>query len=485
MHAMRLLFCLFVLGMATVARAEDALPVEQIDARLRHAYALAKETNNRLLVEEMLTGRDTVTRAIGRQDGALVERLLRDMEKQVGLDPGGKTMAGLPVAVLTYAEQKQLAEIGKKLTAAMKAGKTEDVQAGVAEMKKLLGDRAGVPDSRRKGESPAVIPVKPAELADLFVRILDAEQAKLKSFAVGKPLPAALPRDYANIAEGCVAFRPLVEKYQPKKLDVVDQLIAGCCESMVALQTEAGFFKFPDLRGKHIRFGEMIEQLVEQSAGNVEDGFLIVPAPDGGSQFDAGECGVALLRAGAALKKPDWTKAGLKAAAWAKACPPVATFNYNAFSVHLLCEAYRHTHEDAYRVAALATWNVGVAPGQTPNGRWIDPHNARTVYHFIMLRAANDLLELDPPVKNRDGIAESVQLAVKAALDEADKLGAPVTSYTVAELSRAGALAGITDPRLKTRLEQAATAAHLRCVKGGVKAATPFPELAAVAGVWK
>lgn len=479
---MRTIFCLCVF--TTIAAGED-LPIEQIDARLRHAYALARETNNRLLAEEMLTGRDTVTRAIQRQDSALVERLLRDMEKQVGIDNGGLTMAGQPVAVLTYAEMKQLAEINKKLAAAMAAGKAADVQAAAAEMKKVLGANAGVPDARRKGETLAVVPVKPADIADLFVRILDAEDDKLKLFTTGKPLLAASPRDYATIAEGCVAMRPLVEKHHPKKLEAVDNLITGCCTSMVALQRDAGFFKFPDLRGKHIRFGEMIEQLVEQSADNVEAGWLVAPFLDGGSQFDAGECGVALLRAGAALKNEAWTRAGLKAAGWAKACPPAANFHYNAFSVRLLCEAYRQTQDAAYRDAAWKTWHLGIAPGQTDNGRWADPHNARTVYHVIFLRAANDLLEITPPGEDRTALKRAVRSAVKAVLDEADKLGAPATSYTVQELGRVEVLADVTDPRLKKWLETAATVAHVKCIRSGVKAATPFPELAAVAGVWK
>jgi len=479
---MRPLLCLCVF--TTLAHADD-LPVEIIDARLRHAYALARETNNRLLAEEMLTGRDTVTRALQRKDSALVERLLRDMEKQVGIDPGGLTMAGQPVAVLTYAEMKRLGGINKNLATAMAAGKVADVQAVVAEMKKVLGDNAGVPDARRKGETVAVVPVKAVDIADLFVRILDAEEDKLKLFTAGKPLPAALPRDYATIAEGCVAMRPLVEKHQPKKLDALDKLIAGCCTSMTAVQTAAGFFKFPDLRGKHIRFGEMIEQLVEKGADSVEAGWVVVAAPDGGSQFDAGECGVALLRAGAALKNPSWTAAGLKAAAWAKSSPPAANFNYNAFSVRLLCEAYRQMQDAAYRDAAWATWRLGVAPGQTDGGRWADPHNARTVYHFIILRAANDLLEITPPGEDRTVLKRAVRSAVKAVLDEADKLGAPATSYTVQELGRVEALAEVTDPRLKKWLETAATVAHVKCIRGGVKAATPFPELAAVAGVWK
>ncbi len=447
--------------------------------------SLARETNKTFLVEELLSTRDAVTRAIERKDAALIERLLRDMEKEVGLDSGGKTMAGLPVARMTYQELKQLGELDKKLTEAMRTGKSAEIQAVVEETKKLLGDRVGVPDIRRKGENPKIIPIKPADLADLFGRILDAEQAKLKHFQTGKPLPGTMARDYANIAEGCAAFRLLMEKHQPKRVETIDKIITGCCESMVALQTEEGFFKFPDLRGKHIRLGEMIEQMVEQSIANLEEGWVIVPFPDGGSQFDAGECGVALLRAGAILKNPAWTKAGLKAAEWAKDYPPVANFNYNAFSVRLLAEAYRQTKEAKYLEAAWARWKFGLAPGQSERGRWIDPHNARTVYHFIILRAANDLLEITPPGDDRTTLKKAVQRMVTSILDEADKLGAPITSYTVQELGRVESLADVSDSRLHDRLAQAATVAHLKCIQNGVKAATPFPELAAPANIWK
>ena len=64
------------------------------------------------------------------------------------------------------------------------------------------------------------------------------------------------------------------------------------------MQQEAGFFPFPDLRGKNIRFGDMITRQLDAGAVEVKDGWLITADPEGGSQFDTGLCGAALLKAG-------------------------------------------------------------------------------------------------------------------------------------------------------------------------------------------
>jgi len=105
------------------------------------------------------------------------------------------------------------------------------------------------------------------------------------------------------------------------------------------LQQPAGHFPFPDLGGKNIRFGDMINRQLSNDAVEVRDGWVVSPDPDGGSQFDTAVCGVALLRAGAVFQNQAWTAAGLRAADWATTQLCCGNFNYNAFSVWLLAEA--------------------------------------------------------------------------------------------------------------------------------------------------
>lgn len=474
-----------ILLFASITFAQETVPLEEIDARLRQIASIARETNNRTLVDDLLSDRDAVHRAVQRKDTVLIERLLREMEKRVGLDVGGQSMHGLPVARVTYQEQKKLAEYGKELAQAMQAADRPAVLKAVKKTQELLGERAGVPDVRRKGEDSKIFPIKPADVTDLFVKILDVEAPKLKKYIPGEPIGTLMPRDYASIVQGCVAMRAAIAKQHPNKLELLDQVISGACQSLMTIQHETGFMKFPDLRGKHIRFSEMIEQIVEQSAANVQDGWVVIPAPDGGSQFDTGEAGLALLRAGVVLKNDKFIAAGLKAADWAKTAPLVANFNYNAFSVSLLCEAYLVKKDEQYLTAAWKKWEYGVGSGQLATGRWVDPHNARTVYHFLMMRAGNDLLTVSPIGEQKTALKKQMQLAVKTVLDEADKLGSPTVSLTIQELARVADLADVTDSRLRPTLEKAATIAHLKCSKNGVRAAIPLPEFAALSDIWK
>jgi hypothetical protein len=228
----------------------------------------------------------------------------------------------------------------------------------------------------------------------------------------------------------------------------------------------------------------MIDKIAERVPGAVVDGWLVVPDPEGGSQFDAGECGIALLRAGVAFKNDAWVAAGRKAADWTITQPSVPNWNYNAFSVSLFCEAFRATGDKKYLDAARSKFEIGVGPGQGKNGRWIDPHNARTVYHVILLRACQDLEETLPAGEERDRVAAVSRRAVAALVEEAAKLGAPATGHTVQELARHRRLHPEAGRGVRTILEQAATAAIRKCTAGSrVPAAVPLPELAAVAGV--
>jgi hypothetical protein len=59
------------------------------------------------------------------------------------------------------------------------------------------------------------------------------------------------------------------------------------------------------------------------------------------------------------------------------------------------------TSEPEYLDAAIIKARLGVIPGQLTNGpragRWIDPHNARPAYHYIMMRALTQLVAVMPP----------------------------------------------------------------------------------------
>jgi len=102
----------------------------------------------------------------------------------------------------------------------------------------------------------------------------------------------------------------------------------------------------------------------------------------------------------------------------------VTNWNYNSFSVYLLATAYRITHDSKYLAVAKEKTLLGVLPGQLqdgPNkGRWVDPHNARPAYHYIMIRGLTALFAVFPEDHengddgDRKRIATSIRTAMQA-----------------------------------------------------------------------
>lgn len=439
-----------------------------LEGRLKVAHQLARELNDRDLVARIeKTGKGL--RRPETDKATALDQQVRELETLVGIDPGGWSMSGLKIFRPTPQIQQALKPLGAKLSSAMEQADVSSVKATIAEMTRVMGDQAGTPDARHKGERARKVSVSEAENAAIFLRALESDGQSIRQIRAGQPLTGQMLRTYASLARAICDIRPAVQKHAPDRLAELDAVLEGACRILLDLQQPEGYFPFPDLRGKNIRFGEMTEYLLEQGAVKIKDGWIVSVDPSGGSQFDTGECGLALLQAGALLGHKDWTKAGLKAAAWAMEQKCVANFNYNAFSVSLLAQAYVTTKEEKYWQAAWHKWSLGVAPGQTANGRWIDPHNARTVYHLIIVRAMNDLLAAMPPTFNTvevSALRQAAGRAIQVVTDEFARLGVTNTSFALRELIRFRDLRPADMPELPTVVEQAAAVVYSRSVQG-------------------
>lgn len=450
----------------------------ETEARLKMAHQIARERNDTALVEKV---EEAARKLEGAPEAAIAETLLREVEKAVGIDPGGWSIAGQPLFHPSPEREAGTKAAGTKLKAALAAESVADVEAAVVEWLAVLGDQAGLPDGRRPGAKPGPISLDEAAATRLFLDALASEGRAVRDLTAGRPLPGQMLRFYAYVLDGLATIRPSVERHAAGSLDEVDALAVGVAGILTNLQQADGHFPFPDLRGRNLRFGDMIDRQLAAGAVEIREGWVVTADPDGGSQFDTGICGVALLRSGEVWKNPAWSAAGLRAADWALAQTCVANFNYNAFSVTLLCEAFTVSEKPAYLDAALAKFQLGVAPGQAPNGRWLDPHNARTVYHVIILRAIGDLLEVLPA----DRAVEFVEVkavadpAVSALLDEFDAMG--ITVECLPELMPLLPLLGNQD-RLRPALDRVAASLVEKSTDGTrVKMGAQPHQLAAVA----
>lgn len=303
----------------------------------------------------------------------------------------------------------------------------------------------------------------------------------MRELTKGVPLPNQMLRFYGYLLDGLATLRPSLQDHAPDDLAAIEALARGTATVLISLQQPEGHFPFPDLRGKNIRFGEMIDKRLEAGEIEVREGLVVTPDPDGGSQFDTGVCGVSLLRAGAVFNEPAWTAAGLRAADWAVKQRLAPNFNYNAFSVSLLARASEAAENPAYLNAALTKFELGVAPGQNANGRWIDSHNARTVYHVIILRAMGDLLGALPAEKVVDisKVKAVAEPALEALLTEFDAMG--ITVECLPELL--SLLPHVADQaRLRAALDTVSASLLEKCTDGTrVKLGAQPHQLAAVA----
>jgi hypothetical protein len=484
LRSLPLAFCLW-LSVAAPAAEPVRLTVEDADVRLRRVFTLAKESNDSGQVDRMLQLRDSVKKSFARKDLAAAERLVRDAEEVVGLERGGNTMYNLPVWHVNAGEEKRVKELEAKLDAALKKRELDPVTAVIKEFVDVLGSRSGLPDVRREVPRTRVVPPEPTDIADLFLKVIQADPRAYKAFVSGTPAPETLPRTYGSIVQACLTIRPAVEQRQKDRLAILDDVVRGCCKSLLTLQLDEGYFRFPDLRNRSIAFGEAIDRLADGNEAALKDGWVVQPFPDGSTLQDTAEAGMALLEAGRVLKEEEWKQGGAKAAAWAAKQPLSRDFRYNACAVSLLCASHRAGGQAAPLEEAKTRYRIGVAPGQMKTGRWLDPQDARTPNLFLFLRAQNDLAEVLPAGKDREEVVQAAAAVVTSFLEEVEKMGLPLTGLTLHELGRHGRLLKEKPPALELTLSRGADIAVQACqVEGRVRAGVPLMEVAAADQVW-
>ncbi len=442
---------LCVLLLPALAGAADDL-----GERLALVRRLAGEADDRALI-----ARADRLAASGRGGGAEAVGELAELEAELGIDPGGWSMGGLLLFRPAAGDAAVRVGLERDLLAALTARDAAAVAAVVERCRGMLGDRAGIPDVRRRGWRPPAdagpgAPPELARLCDKFAKPSPLRQALLAR----RPQPGTMVRVYAGAVTMLCTLRPAVAARLPDRLAQLDALLDGAAGILIDLQRGEGHWPFPDLRGRHLRFGGMIERELTAGDNRVEDGWLVAPGRNGESFFDTGLAGQALLRAATARGVPAWREAALRAARWCAATPLSTNWNYNAFAIALCADA-------GLIEEAVAMAGAGLLPGQLTDGpsrgRWLDAHNARSVYHAIMLRCLHDLLATLPAAHPRRAIvAAAARLAVTAIADEQDAAG--VTVICLRELARHAELAGGADPRLAAvaAAQRQAIAANLR-----------------------
>jgi hypothetical protein len=323
-----------------------------------------------------------------------------------------------------------------RLSQALRQENPELIAAAVEAGRAALGDDAGMP------EEPDEYKQVPAD-----ARLLTADEAyramgpqfprieRMKFWKIGvDPTQLSAPlRGPASII-GCMLA---VNRAQLQGAEQALPIAEEAAEFLLWAQQEAGAgcYPFPAAKGtSSARAMEVATRFLEraESAGKlsetVRNGWAFEDHGDGGLQFDNAECGVAILELFEATKNPRYLKSARQAADWACGRPLCPNWNYNAFSVHLLAKTYAVTGDTRYRDAALKKALLGVIPGQLTTGpragRWMDPHNARPAYHYIMMSALAQLGAVLPAGHpDRPTVLRALTLGLQARNQEILTLG--------------------------------------------------------------
>lgn len=330
------------------------------------------------------------------------------MRSLIQLSCGTILLVSILVSGCAYGNQEVSSEALDPLVAALRAEDMPAIHSAVARARRSLGDRAGLPEVadtyRTVPDSARTLTPEEAQVgfSKHFERLETMRWWKIGVDPTKLTAPLRAP---ASVITGMVAAHRA-------ELDGSDRCLEIAIEAADFLlwaqeQGEAGLYPFPAARGasndRAMQVGSRFLDRAERAKRLdevIRNGWAVEDLDDGGLQFDNGECGLAMLELYSVTSDSKYLESVRKAARWAMARPLSPNWNYNAFSVDLLAALALVTGESEYLDAAIHKALLGVIPGQLIEGphagRWLDPHNARPPYHFIMMRSLTRLAAAMP-----------------------------------------------------------------------------------------
>jgi hypothetical protein len=448
-------------------RGSARLTAEEADARLAVARQLAVERKDKGRIAKV---GEKAKGDLASKNFTLADTLIRGIEIEAGIDPGGWSIEGLKIFRPSTTIVASLTALRPAFDRVLRQGDHDAIKSTIREMRTILGDQAGLPEIRRPGRTPAVKrPIAEPDAVRLFIAALESEQWLMKPIEMKRPLPDTALTTYACLIEAGCDARAAALKHLPEKVDLIDKVIQASGAMLMRRQQADGHFPFLDPRGKASKLATMVDAMVGEKPDAVKDGWVIGIDPFGSAQSETSYCGIALARAGAVLGKNDMTQASLRAADWTLGQPCLSNFQANAFAISQLARAYLDARQDKHLGGMFVKLSLGLLPGQHEEGRWIDPTAAQTPHHVAILRALHDAVEALPHDREplRTELVSSVQRAMRSLLEECAVLGVPPQGGALRELIRHRDLfQPDIDPRIHGAILDSATVIQELCHDG-------------------
>lgn len=172
-------------------------------------------------------------------------------------------------------------------------------------------------------------------------------------------------------------------------------------DSLATMQLPNGAFPFPDLRTYNDPlFGPMIQSFLNacgaDSVNVLINGWIVDDKGTGQFKFDAGVIADAYYQAYLYTNHVNYKNIAISIGNYLLNLKFNTNYNYNTFVSLGLTRAFQLTNDSAYLNRAIINIRYGLLPGQLSNGRWVDGHNAKSVYHAIILKNTSVTLNLVP-----------------------------------------------------------------------------------------
>lgn len=162
-------------------------------------------------------------------------------------------------------------------------------------------------------------------------------------------------------------------------------------DSLLTMQLPNGAFPFPDLRpyGDPVFtpiINNYLQSLGADSVNVLINGWIIDDRGTGEFKFDAGVIGGVFAEAYQFTGDTNYRNAALRTASYCDTLRMNINYNYNTFQAYALSFGYILDPQNTDWLLNTDTiLRYSVLPGQISNGRWMDGHNAKSVYHNIII----------------------------------------------------------------------------------------------------
>jgi hypothetical protein len=246
--------------------------------------------------------------------------------------------------------------------------------------------------------------------------------SKLWRLAKGEsPMQAYAPNSiYLRYsAEVALGFLKIADKETDlnRKLSYTNWAIQAL-DSLATMQLPSGAFPFPDLRTYNDPlFSPMIQAFLKScgadSVNVLVNGWIVDDKGSGQFKFDAGVIADAYYQAYLYTNKLNYKNIAVSIGNYLINLKFNTNYNYNSFVSLGLTRAFQLTNDSTYLKRAITNIRYGVLPGQLSNGRWVDGHNAKSIYHAIILKNISVTLNLIPTTnENYDNLKNMLIKAI-------------------------------------------------------------------------